>query len=33
MEVAPRLNPQPQWHWEAFSKHGLWRCECTESEQ
>ena len=33
MELAPRLNPQAQQHCDAFSKHGLWRCECTESEQ
>ena len=32
MELAPRLNPQAQQHCDAFSKHGLWRCECTESE-
>jgi len=25
MELAPRLNPQAQQHYEAFSKHGLWR--------
>ena len=23
------LNPQAQQHCDAFSKHGLWRCECT----
>ena len=33
MELALRLNPQAQHHCEAFSKHGLWRCERTESQQ
>ena len=33
MELAKRLNPLAQQHCDAFSKHGLWRCECTESEQ
>ena len=33
MELAPRLNPQAQQHRDSFSEHGLWRCECTESEQ
>jgi len=33
MKLAPRLKPQAQQHCDAFSKHGLWRCECTESEQ
>ena len=31
MELAPRLNPQAQQHCDAFSKHGLWRCECIGS--
>ena len=33
MELAKRLNPLAQQHRDAFSEHGLWRCECTESEQ
>ena len=33
MELALRRNPQAQQHCEAFSKHGLWRRECTESQQ
>ena len=33
MKLAPRLKPQAQQHCDAFSEHGLWRCECTESEQ
>ena len=33
MELAKRLNPLAQQHCDAFSEHGLWRCECTESEQ
>ena len=33
MELAPQLNPQAQQHCDSFPKHGLWRCECTESEQ
>ena len=33
MELARRLNPLAQQHCDAFSEHGLWRCECTESEQ
>ena len=33
MELAKRLNPLAQQHCDPFSKHGLWRCDCTESEQ
>ena len=33
MEPAKRLNRLAQQHCDAFSEHGLWRCECTESEQ
>jgi len=33
MELAERLNPLAQQHRDPFSKHGLWRCDCTESEQ
>ena len=33
MAPAKRLNPLAQQHRDPFSKHGLWRCECTESEQ
>ena len=33
MELAERLNPLAQQHCDPFSKHGLWRCDCTESEQ
>jgi len=33
MELVLRLNPQAQPRCGAFSKHGLWRCECTESQQ
>ena len=33
MECAERLNPLAQQHRDPFSKHGLWRCDCTESEQ
>ena len=33
MEPAKRLNRLAQPHRDAFSEHGLWRCECTESEQ
>ena len=29
MEVAKRPNPLAQQHCDAFSEHGLWRCECT----
>ena len=33
MAPAKRLNPLAQQHCDPFSKHGLWRCDCTESEQ
>ena len=33
MKPAKRLNRLAQKHCDAFSEHGLWRCECTESEQ
>ena len=33
MELAERLNRLAPQHCDAFSEHGLWRCECTESEQ
>ena len=33
MEPAKRLNRLAQQHCDAFSEHGLRRCECTESEQ
>ena len=33
MELAKRPNPLTQQHCDPFSKHGLWRCDCTESEQ
>ena len=33
MEPAKRLNRLAQQHCDAFSERGLWRCECTESEQ
>ena len=33
MEPASRLNPLTQQHCDTLSKHGLWRCDCTESEQ
>ena len=33
MKPARRRNRLAQKHRDAFSEHGLWRCECTESEQ
>ena len=33
MKPAKRLNRLAQKHCDAFSEHGLWRCDCTESEQ
>jgi len=33
MEPAKRLNRLAQQHCDAFSEHGLWRCDCIESEQ
>ena len=33
MEPASRPNPLTQQHRSTLSKHSLWRCECTESEQ
>ena len=33
MELAKRPNPLTQQQCDPFSKHGLWRCDCTESEQ
>ena len=33
MESAERLNRLAQQHCDAFSEHGLRRCDCIESEQ